>query len=340
MADNNLEQVSTEEQQLDEFKATADASMIADPVPTKSNKRPADKDVGDKKVPSLSRAGMIGAVVQKLSGFSKSGVNDAYDVIFGKSAPNNSAKNMASIKAKSSFKEDVSEIFEGQDLAEEFLDKAAVIFEASVSARVIAETEKLKEEFEAKLEEEKNTISESMEDKVDQYLSYVAEEWMKDNEVAIESSLKVDIAENFMNGLKQLFEENYVSVPEDKLDLAADALAEAEKLEDKLNESLQEKIEMSNELESLRIEKLISESSDGLSVAQREKLFTLVEGLEYENLEEFSAKLDVIKEKYFTSKSVIAEEVEETPIEEVKEKAAIDPLMEQYAGAISRTVKK
>lgn len=340
MADNNLEQVSTEEQQLDEFKATADASMIADPVPTKSNKRPADKDVGDKKVPSLSRAGMIGAVVQKLSGFSKSGVNDAYDVIFGKSAPNNSAKNMASIKAKSSFKEDVSEIFEGQDLAEEFLDKAAVIFEASVSARVIAETEKLKEEFEAKLEEEKNTISESMEDKVDQYLSYVAEEWMKDNEVAIESSLKVDIAENFMNGLKQLFEENYVSVPEDKLDLAADALAEAEKLEDKLNESLQEKIEMSKELESLRIEKLISESSDGLSVAQREKLFTLVEGLEYENLEEFSAKLDVIKEKYFTSKSVIAEEVEETPIEEVKEKAAIDPLMEQYAGAISRTVKK
>jgi hypothetical protein len=340
MADNNLEQVSTEEQQLDEFKATADASMIADPVPTKSNKRPADKDVGDKKVPSLSRAGMIGAVVQKLSGFSKSGVNDAYDVIFGKSAPNNSAKNMASIKAKSSFKEDVSEIFEGQDLAEEFLDKAAVIFEASVSARVIAETEKLKEEFEAKIEEEKNTISESMEDKVDQYLSYVAEEWMKDNEVAIESSLKVDIAENFMNGLKQLFEENYVSVPEEKLDLAADALAEAEKLEEQLNESISEKIEMSKELESLRIEKLISESSDGLSVAQREKLFTLVEGLEYENLDEFSAKLDVIKEKYFTSKSVIAEEVEETPIEEVKEKAAIDPLMEQYAGAISRTVKK
>ena len=84
MAENNLEQVSTEEEQLDEFKATADASMIADPVPTKSNKRPADKDVGDKAVPSLSRAGMIGAIVQKLSGFSKSGVSDQYDVIFGK----------------------------------------------------------------------------------------------------------------------------------------------------------------------------------------------------------------------------------------------------------------
>ena len=150
MAENNLEQVSTEEEQLDEFKATADASMIADPVPTKSNKRPADKDVGDKAVPSLSRAGMIGAIVQKLSGFSKSGVSDQYDVIFGKSAPNNSAKNMSSIAGKAKFKEDVEEIFQGQELAEEFMDKASVIFEASVNARLVAEKAKLEEEMEQK----------------------------------------------------------------------------------------------------------------------------------------------------------------------------------------------
>lgn len=174
MADNNLEQVSTEEQQLDEFKATADASMIADPVPTKSNKRPADKDVGDKKTPQLSRAGMIGAVVQKLSSFSKSGVNDAYSTIFGKSAPNNSAKNMASISAKG-MREDVEEIFAGEELAEEFLDRAETIFTASVNARLMAEQVRLEEEFEAKLEEAKKEFYTESNDKIDQYLSYVSE---------------------------------------------------------------------------------------------------------------------------------------------------------------------
>jgi len=341
MAENNLEQVSTEEEQLDEFKATADASMIADPVPTKSNKSPADKDVGDKAVPSLSRAGMIGAIVQKLSGFSKSGVSDQYDVIFGKSAPNNSAKNMSSIAGKAKFKEDVEEIFQGQELAEEFMDKASVIFEASVNARLVAEKAKLEEEMEQKLEEEKVAIEEAMTDKVDTYLTYVAEQWLDENEVAIESSIKVDIAENFMNGLKSLFEENYVSVPEDKLDLAADALAQLEGLEEQLNAEMAEKIELSKRIESLEIDKLVSESSDGLSVSQKEKLSALVEGLEYENLDEFKSKLEVVKEQYFASPSVIAEEVDETPIEEEAEKkAAVDPMMDQYASAISRTIKK
>jgi len=174
MAEDIRELEGTEE--LKEFKATADASMVADPVPTKSNKRPADKEGGEKAMPTLSRAGMIGAVVQKLSSFSKGQVNDAYDVIFGKSAPNNSAKNMASISAKG-MREDVEEIFAGEELAEEFLEKAETIFTASVNSRLMAEQVRLEEEMETKLNEAKEEIAEQMTDKVDQYLSYVAEEW-------------------------------------------------------------------------------------------------------------------------------------------------------------------
>lgn len=283
---------------------------------------------------------MIGAMVQKLTGFSKGGVNDAYSTIFGKDAKNTSAKNMASIAGKAKFKEDVEEIFDGQELAEEFLDKAAVIFEASVSARVIAETARIQEEFDAKLEEATGGLKEEMTDKVDGYLSYVAEQWMEENEVAIESSLKVDIAENFMTGLKELFENNYVTVPEDKLDLAADAIAMSEELESKLDISINEKIELQKEIDSLKVKNLVSEQSDGLSVSQREKLSALVEGIEYNDVDEFSAKLSVIKNQYFASKSVIAEEVDETPIEEAEAKAAIDPAMSRYASAISRTINK
>ena len=291
-------------------------------------------------MPTLSKAGMIGAMVQKLTGFSKGGVNDAYSTIFGKDAKNTSAKNMASIAGKAKFKEDVEEIFDGQELAEEFLDKAAVIFEASVSARVIAETARIQEEFDAKLEEATGGLKEEMTDKVDGYLSYVAEQWMEENEVAIESSLKVDIAENFMTGLKELFENNYVTVPEDKLDLAADAIAMSEELESKLDISINEKIELQKEIDSLKVKNLVSEQSDGLSVSQREKLSALVEGIEYNDVDEFSAKLSVIKNQYFASKSVIAEEVDETPIEEAEAKAAIDPAMSRYASAISRTINK
>jgi hypothetical protein len=342
MADKELEQVvDTEAAQLDEFKATGDASMVADPVSTKSNKRPADKEGGEKAMPTLSKAGMIGAVVQKLTGFSKGGVNDAYSTIFGKDAKNTSGKNMASIAGKSKFKEDVEEIFDGQDLAEEFLDKAAIIFEASVSARVIAETARIQEEFDAKFDEASLGLKEEMADKVDGYLSYVAEQWMEENEVAIESSLKVDIAENFMVGLRELFENNYVEVPQDKLDLAADAIAMSEELEGKLDDSINEKIELQKEIDSLRVKNLVSEQSDGLSVSQKEKLSSLVEGIEYNDVDEFGAKLNVIKNQYFATKSVIAEEVsEDTPIDVAEEKAAIDPLMSRYASAISRTINK
>jgi hypothetical protein len=344
MAKKEMETVNSEAAVgLDEFKATGDASMIADPVSTKSNKRPADKDDGEKAMPTLSKAGMVAAVVQKLSSFGKGEVNDAYNTIFGKgpAAGGGSSKNAASIKTKG-MREDIEDIFDGEELAEEFMEKAETVFTAAVTARVIAEQLRLEEEFEAKLEEATSSYIEETNTKVDKYLSYAAEEWASENEVAIESAIKVEIAENFMSGLKGLFEENFVDLPEEKIDLAAEQIERAEKLEADLNEAVASKIELQNDIDSLLKSAYVAEQSESLTVTQKEKLSALAEGIEYDSLDDFQAKLDVIKTQYFASKSVTAvtEETFEEPLQEAEEKAAVDPLMERYAGAISRTVKR
>ena len=343
MSDQELNNITDEDVQLDEFKADhtdvgGKGAEVAEPVSKGSAKRSADKDQGDKapqKIPG-TRLGMISAMMNTMAGMNKGSLQSMYDKMV-----DNSAKNMATISAKG-MREDVEEIFAGEELAEEFLDKAETIFTASVNARLMAEQVKLEEEFEAKLEEAKDLFVQESNDKIDQYLSYVSEEWMKENEIAIESAIKVEIAENFMNGVKSLFEENYISLPEEKLDLASDALTKVDSLEEELNSVLKNNIELNEEIEGLRCKDLVIESAEDLTSTQREKLFALAEGIEYENFDDFEQKLNVIKEQYFASnKSVIAEEVDETPIEEEAEKkAAVDPLMESYAGAISRTVKK
>jgi len=325
-------------EQLDEFQAShGDPSMVAEPVSTKSSKRPADKDQGDKATPKLTRAGMVADMVKKLSGMNKEGVSSAYSTMFGKNAPNKSAANMATIKG---MKEDIDEIFGDEELSEEFKERAETVFTAAVNAKVAAEVARIEEEFEAKLSEAKEEVETELTDKVDSYVSYAAEEWMKDNEVAIESAIKVEMAESFLSGLKGLFEEHNIDVTDEKLDIVAESSEKAEKLEEELNEAVAAKISLSEEIEVLKIEKAISEARDGLTVTQQEKLQSMAEGIEYESLDDFTKKLEVVKETYFASKSVVTETVDEEPLEEAEEQSAIDPTMEHYASAISRTVKR
>jgi len=163
---------------------------------------------------------------------------------------------------------------------------------------------------------------------------------VKENEVAIESAIKVEMAESFLTGLKGLFEQHNVDVSDEKLDIVAESAEKAEKLEEELNEAVAAKIALSEEIETLKIEKAIFEAKDGLTVTQQEKLQSMAEGIEYDNLEDFSKKLEVVKETYFASKSVVTETVDEEPLDEAEEQAAIDPFMERYASAISRTVKR
>jgi len=284
-------------EQLDEFKASFGVNAeVPGPVATKSNKRKADKDQGDKAMPKLDTKGM---------------------------------------------KEEIEEIFGSEELSAEFKEKAETVFTAAVSAKVAEEVAKIKEDYEAKLAAATEELEQSLTSKVDTYVTYAAEEWVKQNEVAIESAIKVEMAESLLKGLKGLFEEHNIAVDDEKLDLVAAANAKSSELEEQLNAAVNEKLELTKEINALKRTQMIADASESLTVTQQDKLQSMAEGIEYETLEDFAKKLDIIKETYFASKSVVTEQkVDEEPLDEAEEKAALDPLMERYASAISRTVKR
>jgi hypothetical protein len=237
-------------------------------------------------------------------------------------------------------KEDINEVFDGEDLTEEAKEKFSTIFESAVSARVSIEEARLEEEFEAKLDEAVEEVKEEITTKVDQYLDYVVESWMEDNKLAIESTVRADIAENFMEGLYNLFAESYITVPEEKLDVVGELKAQLEELEAKLDESINTQLELQSVIDEATMEATFDEVSEGLAATQVEKLRTLAEGIEFTDSESYAKKLDILKGKYFSEKKevntgVISEEATEGLNEETKPKAVGE--MANYVSAISRT---
>jgi hypothetical protein len=238
-------------------------------------------------------------------------------------------------------KEDIASMFAGEDLTEEFKESASTLFEAALTARMNLETIRLEEEFADALSEEVETIQEEMTNKVDQYLDYVIEQWIEENKLAIETSIRTQVAEDFMEGLRNLFAESYINVPEDKLDVLGELQAQIEELEGKLDESVNRQIELQSVIDEATQEATFDEVSEGLAATQVEKLRTLAEGIDFSDAETYAKKLNIIKDKYFSegkkasSTGVIAEEVES-----LNEQAAPVPAhMAHYAAAISRTVK-
>lgn len=239
-------------------------------------------------------------------------------------------------------KEDINEVFAGEDLTEEAKDKFATIFEAAVSARVSLEEARLAEEFETQLAEAVEEVKEEMTTKIDQYLDYVVESWMEDNKLAVESTLRADIAENFMEGLYNLFAESYITVPEEKIDVIGEMKAQIEELEAKLDESVNKQLELQSTIDEATMEATFDEVSEGLAATQVEKLRTLAEGIEFTDVETYTKKLNIIKDKYFSEKKevstgVITEEAGEGLAEADKPVAVGD--MANYVSAISRTKK-
>lgn len=237
-------------------------------------------------------------------------------------------------------KEDVAEMFEGDDLSEEFKEKASTIFEAAVAARMNIEAVRLEEEFATKLDEAVVAIQEEMTEKVDQYLDYVVEQWIEDNKLAIESSIRANIAEDFMEGLRNLFAESYINVPDEKLDVIGELQAEVEELEEKLDESVNKQLELQAILDEATKEATFDEVSEGLAATQVEKLRTLAEGLDFSDAETYAKKLNIIKDKYFSEKKevstgVVTEEAENG----VDQPVEVPAHMAHYVTAISRNVK-
>jgi hypothetical protein len=251
---------------------------------------------------------------------------------------------MKKMKMKEKMKEDMDALFTGENLSEEFVSKATTIFEAAVLARaeeVIAEAEaELMDQFEAAVEE----VKEDLAAKVDDYLNYMVEEWVKDNEIAIEKGLRAEIVEDFITGLKGLFEEHYIDIPTDKVDVVEELTSKVEELEEAYNEQIKSAIEMKKELNEHKKFEAIYAACEGLTQTQVEKLKSLAEGVDFTTDEEFATKLSTLKESYFKADVKVADSsaLDEVLVEEDKKDKIIsdDPSISIYAKTISQTVVK
>jgi len=242
-----------------------------------------------------------------------------------------------------SYGEDINALMQGENLSEEFVSKATMIFEAAVIARaeeVIAEAEnQLIEQFEIAVEEVKQDLAE----KVDAYLEYMAAEWMAENEVAIESGLRAEITEEFLNGLHNLFVENYIEVPEEKVDVVEELAARVAELESSLNEEINNNVYLTQELNEQKKIEAIYTACEGLTQTQVEKLKGLAESIEFTTEDEFVSKIETLKESYFkvnyANNNTLNEEViiEDEP---KKNSSSFDPSINAYAQTISKTLNK
>ena len=226
------------------------------------------------------------------------------------------------------------------DLSEEFKRKAATVFEAAVKSKIRTEIERLENEYEVKLKEGVESATEEMTDKVDTYLNYVTEEWMKENELAIERGLKGEIAEDFISGLKQLFEDHYIDIPDEKYDVLEAQSEKISELESKLSETIEKNVSLKDNNATLVKEQVISEVSEDLADTEIEKFKSLIDDVDYSDEDSFREKLGTLKESYFP-KTPISESTETVDDVETGTAQDIDltPSMDAYMSAIGRTVK-
>jgi hypothetical protein len=341
--------------QVENVEAIEEGTVAADSL------KPASKTIADPK----SRIEMMTAVLKGMDAMPKKDFVKWFDqqqAVFGpgkdygvgdKSASNQASIDMTTGKGpktkdampKLNVREDVEEMFSGSDLSEEFKDKAATLFEAAVSARVITEQARLEEEMEVKLTEAVAEINEELTSKIDAYLDYVVEQWLEDNAVAIESTLRNEIMEEFMNGLKGLFAEHYIDVPQEKVDVIESLASKVEELEEKLDEQITENAEIKRSLVESEKKEVFESFLDDLALTQQEKFKALAEGIDFDgDIEVYAKKLAIIKENYFTTEKKAPGStniVEETFEAEADTKVAVaDPAVNRYVEAISRSLKK
>ena len=240
--------------------------------------------------------------------------------------------------------EDIAAAFSGSDLSEEFKTKATEIFQTAVVSAVNMKLAEIAEQAEGDHEEEMNSINKELTSKIDQYLDYVVEEWMKENKLAVESGLRSEVTENFLTGLRDLFAEHYVDIPEEKVQVVEELADEVEQLTATVNEEMQKNIELKKQIEKFEREIAFVEVSEGLTEIQIAKFESLAEAVDYDNAESYKEKLETIRKSFFErneevkeKKTTLDEEFIDTNETESK---VIDPSMQSYSAAISRSVKK
>jgi hypothetical protein len=237
------------------------------------------------------------------------------------------------MKEEFNIDEDVNALLEGEDLSEEFQEKARTIFEAALRSKVSEIQESLEEQYAVALAEEVEEIKTELAERVDAYLEYVAGEWMEENSLVVEQGLKTEMTESFLQGMKGLFEEHYVSIPEDKYDVLESMVEKLDEMETKLNEQIEKNVSLNKRLAESVADGIFEQVADGLADTQKDKLASLAESVEFESEEEYREKLETLKESYFPSRVVSPSARTETLSE------GVDNSMEAISGPMAAYLK-
>ena len=304
-----------------------------------------------------TKNGMLKSVYEKLNSLKKDELTAQYETILKATELVNEEqeevkedveekRTKVAVKAEDiniDVKDDVEALVQGEDgLTEEFKQKASTIFEAAVQAKVLEEVNKKADEIETQMKEDQDKSGEDFKkektEKVDGYLTYVVEEWMKENELAIERGIRSELVEDFMAGLKTLFAEHYIDIPEEKVDMVDDLFTKVEDLEKQLDEEINRGVGLQKELAQFKKDDALRDVTKDLADTETEKISKLAEGIEYESSEQYVEKLNVLKESYFPKADAVTSEISETDetIEVPEDEVVLEGNMQQYTKALTR----
>jgi len=287
-----------------------------------------------------TKAGMISAMNNMLVKSNKADIQAAYEKVCGVEESVDMDEVDAIVETQIDTTAEIDALVESEaTLSDEFKAKTAVIFESAVKSKLSEEVDRLEAQYKEELAEEVSSTKADLVEKVDSYLNYVVESWMESNQVAIHNGLRTEIAETFMDKMKDLFTESYIDVPESKVDLVDELAESVEELETKLNESTQRVIDTTCELEAYKRDSIIRESSRDLAETQVEKLKSLVEDIDFEDEDQFASKVRTVVESYFTKEIASSEEVEQI-VEDADCTVEVSSVMEGYLSAIRKTTPK
>ena len=250
------------------------------------------------------------------------------------------------VEAEFSVEEDVNALFAGEELSEEFQDKARTIFETTIKSKVEEVKEQIQVQYQAQLVEEVAAVKSELTERVDSYLEYVAQEWLEENQLAIEHGLKTEMTESFLTGMKSLFEDHYVSIPEEKYDVIESMVDKLDEMESKLNEQIDKNVALNKRLAESTADVIFAEVAEGLAVTQKEKLASLAENVEFDSEETYREKLVTLRNSYFSESATSAQrDAAETVVESTQEQTTTaapeaGSIMEAYLQTLSRVSKK
>ena len=241
-----------------------------------------------------------------------------------------------------SIEEDIEALIAGEELSEEFQEKARTIFEAAIKTKVAEMKEEVQKQYEVSLTEEVANLKSELTERVDSYLEYVAQEWLTENQLAVEHGLKTEMTESFLTGMKSLFEEHYVTIPEEKYDVLNSMVEKLDEMEDKLNEQINKNIALNKRLAESVADVILADVSEGLAVSQKDKLASLAENVEFDGEQSYREKLVTLREAYFSSNAGVQENKSETISEEteVTSQQEVSTMMESYLQTLNRVSKK